>query len=345
MGMRGYTALHWARRLGLLSILFLSAHAAAVAFPIQAFAISYDKAWCCVISGTEVQTVDLLRLIRSQKWDIGVSNTPFYVPSKLLSISNNRRVLLGYLTQRHSKNDASLSLWDGRSGALLRSFSVTNAVQRVAALSPGGSLAVGAWEESNFSALYCWSANSGNLVWKFRLDALATNLVFNRRAPIIWDARFSPNGRSIAVGTSDGIYLIQAATGHIERRLLPLMPYSYMTSLAWSANGKMIAAAGVGKVNCWRVNKAAPEMSSTVDGVISGLDLFSERADAAVATDQNVGLLNLSTGRFRAINNVSSKRIAFMRHPDMVLVDAEGAIGVLSTEESGFKTTLNILIQ
>lgn len=146
--------------------------------------------------------------------------------------------LPGGRTLMTGSSDTTVRLWDAESGELLRTLLVPGkGVVAWHALSPDGrTVAVG----GNDPAVRLWDLETGKLL---RTLVGTTNYVYG--------VEFSPDGRTLAVGSLDGVRLWDVGTGALLREL---EPGGTVQSVAFSPDGATLAT-GVGEsqVVLWEV--------------------------------------------------------------------------------------------
>ncbi len=106
-----------------------------------------------------------------------------------------------------------------------------------AAFSPDGKLVVASGDKR----LAAWSVPGGKLAWAADLDGVRGRLL-----------QFSPDGRTLLVGTDGGaVYLVDTAGGRTLRTLGRLK--GWVSSGAFSPDGKLVVAVDYdGGLGCWR---------------------------------------------------------------------------------------------
>ena len=124
--------------------------------------------------------------------------------------------------------DGTARLWDAATGAELRRFDVGNQVFYVA-LSPDGRQMLA-------------SSPEGTRVWNAASGAKFFDLAG-------WRGNFSPDGHRIATLTNDGVRIVDAETGAV----LALYRGGSPLKLAWSPDGRRLAAAGADGALIWPV--------------------------------------------------------------------------------------------
>ena len=186
--------------------------------------------------------------------------------------------------------DATVRLWDVRSGMPLRVLKESPTYLVQTAWSPDGKTILAAGGESG--TLSRWNAPTGNYQTKFEfgkpVQGLAwapdshTAAVVVAKLPLhIWDAdtnkiqkklgsettdfrcaAFSPDGKTLAAGTSAQTILYDAASGAEKGKL-----DGHAQAVAWSSDGKLLATAmtSAGAIKVWDVAEA--KLLKTIPGV------------------------------------------------------------------------------
>jgi WD40 repeat protein len=149
-----------------------------------------------------------------------------------------------------SGKDFTARLWDVATGRELRQFKIAGGQDdpfkdTIAALSPDGKIVLTAYDLNRTVQL--WDAATGQQMYEFKGDA-----------GYIKSAAFSPDGRTIATGDSEGTALIrETLTGNISHRLTGHV--GGIKALAFSPDGRVLVTGGQdGTTNIWLTASGQP---------------------------------------------------------------------------------------
>jgi len=181
--------------------------------------------------------------------------------------------------------NATVSIWDWRSGALERALPADKSAALAVAFSPDGKVIFAACRDEGTAK--AWDRRTGALSHTF--SGLPAD-----RAGIIAVAA-SPGGRLIASGGRDGnVRLWDAASGTLLRTLAGDSP---VEALAFSADGALLAAGDrQGTINLWDSKSGTLRSSLTTAGPIAAVAFSPGGAYLAAAADR-VSLWDARTGR------------------------------------------------
>lgn len=188
-------------------------------------------------------------------------------------------------------SDNTLRLWDTRSGMLLHTIGIGTNIPVCVSFSPDGQ-SISAMDKSG--SCETWDTRSGNPVQRFGLSLL-TN-----------DAAFTADGKTIAVGGTDGtIRLFEASSGAAIRTFGK--PGSQVTAVAFSQDGQTLAGGyDNGSVALW--NTASGALIAALKGhtgmVVSATFSPDGKTLATGSDDKTVKLWDTATGRVLNTLNV-----------------------------------------
>lgn len=147
-------------------------------------------------------------------------------------------------------------------------------------------------------------------------------------------ARFSADGSLLATGSNDGRVVIWNPTGPIPKQPdLLIKPGSRLDILAFSPDGKLLAAGSRGEIRLWDIQtgrlQRSPLPHSKRDGgatPVWGLAFSSDSTRLAAGGQDVIRIWDLTTGRIRAFSGFS---------PDLVAFDGTGRTIILAEGTHG----------
>ena len=147
--------------------------------------------------------------------------------------------------------DQTLKVWDTSSDAVKHDLRNQPGVCQGISISP---------DEKTFAS----SSSAGRVrIWDLEAGQLKFDLKFPRGPARVWQIAYSPDGTMLAVGADRHLGIWNPTTGRLIKELTP-MPRSGVLSLAWSADGRYLAAGSGdvdnlqdGSIGIWTIEPAA----------------------------------------------------------------------------------------
>lgn len=192
-----------------------------------ALCVSADGRYLATGGGTNYHRPDdpILRI-----WDLGTAKEVQRIPQRdilnAMSFSPDGKYLL---TATIFNNPAKVHVWACASGKLIHSFVEEKPFEvRALRMSPDGTFLAAAASQPRL-----WELPSRREIWRVFFKGEESGL----------DLAFSPNGQTLAIGTTQGnVYLYEPATGRERAVIKTGVPY--VNSVAFSPCGLMLASAG-----------------------------------------------------------------------------------------------------
>ncbi len=215
--------------------------------------------------------------------------------------------------------------WHHQGHLEVAALNISNAVRSLS-FSPDGKLLAAS---GGNPAVWCWEVASGRLRW--RGGPGTDNVV----------SKFSPDGAALAVAQLDGaITLLDAKNGArlkgvppaSENKRSPLSP-----ELAWSSDGRLLAATGFRSVRVFRGNDLTLERSLPDNDVVRGL-AFSPNGERLAACDTagNIRILNATFNPVAQFHrNTCLNKILFTADGEKVIVSGNDSKAVVIEINSG----------
>jgi len=192
---------------------------------------------------------------------------------------DGRQILAGY-------EGYTMKLWDAASGRELRTFSWESSVRfRVSAVafSPDG------------KAVASGSANSVKLMDVASGQEIKT---FSGHNNIVWSVAFSPNGKQMLSGSSDGtVKLWDVASGQEIRTFSGLTGAAY--SVSFSPDGKAIASSSANSIRLWDLasGREIKTFSGHTDTILSASFSPNGKQILSGSSDCTVRVWDISGGK------------------------------------------------
>jgi len=174
------------------------------------------------------------------------------------------------------------------------------------AFSPDGRLLASGTPCGPLGCVQVWDANTGQLLRTIEEYSRGRQMIDHAgRAQVwdlpgdVWDVRFSPDGRTLAlVGTDGAIQLIDTSSGQLVRALYGRSRTS-LGPAAFGPDGHTLAASQDGAVLLWDVDSG--DLVQTLEGHtgrVSGI-VFDPTGNTLASSelDQTIRLWDVSTGR------------------------------------------------
>lgn len=208
---------------------------------------------------------------------------------RLIDFSPDGRILAGLRDRGH------IGLWDTATGKLLHNFAADGRLIHTIRFSPDGKfLAIG-------------DSNNGSFV----LDAATGKVLHRFQNGIVYCPTFSPDGKLLArevleskLTKPNEIQLCEVRTGKILRRWQSHSRFGqgsseWINDLAFSPDGKMLAAAGTDRITIW--NAATGEVGTRIEkkmGLVRNL-AFTSDGKTLLSGDSKIHVWDVVTGKER----------------------------------------------
>jgi WD40 repeat protein/serine/threonine protein kinase len=242
------------------------------------------------------RTARVLRGHEAGVWDVGFS------PDGRLLVS--------------ASDDTTVRFWDAATGAQQRALSGHRGGAFSASFSPDGQLVV----SSGFDGtVRLWATDGGRLVRAIRIGAAMSF------------ARFSPDGRLLAIASDQGIQLREAQTGV----KLWAEGQNLLQDVAFSPDGQLLAGPTADGVRLWRPADLLRDQPG-VDPLGQMIDVrFSPdgRLLGALHKDGRIGLVDLATERQQRVLTALANSVLLAFTPDGQHIASMSRDGTVQLQE------------
>ncbi|ETO34644.1 hypothetical protein RFI_02446 [Reticulomyxa filosa] len=233
--------------------------------------------------------------------------------SARLSPDGKRVVIVPY--------SAVIRIWDIATKVQSQTFSGHGDSVTAAEFSPDGCTIVSG---ANDKTIRFWDVKTGTEVMKWGMDHIQVmQNIYSKRSKldfkIVCDVKFSPNGKSIAVGLSDNTIelrdvqsgnIIQQLRGHVGR----------VWSVQFSSNGQMIVSASSDStIGVWSVNtgEILKQLKGHSGGVTCAIFSPDDRFIASCSHDTTIRIWDVQSGETVTILEGHSSYVTCIRYfPD-----------------------------
>ena len=209
-------------------------------------------------------------------------------------------------------NDATLKLWDARTGDVKQTLSASHAVQSLAFSPDGGILACGNAQ----SEFQLWDVKSGTLRKTIKIEANLPPPSPFSETNATRAVAFSPDGETLATGSEDDkVRLWNAQTSALQQTLTG--QGGDITSLSFSPDGKSLASGSVNKrVVFWDAQTGELKRTIESDAVVLAVAYSPDGKLLAVGGVGSFYLFDAVTGEKRFTFSTSSFVRSLSYSPD-----------------------------
>jgi eukaryotic-like serine/threonine-protein kinase len=173
-----------------------------------------------------------------------------------------------------------IRLWDTETGKLKQTLEGHSVITESVAFSPDGSLLASAGHVDGLVRL--WDVKSGKLKQEVKAHDAPMAVVF------------SPDGKMLATGGSDGILKLWDTAGGAPKHSLDYAPSASINSIAFSPDGRLVTCGGggpEGELKIWDARTGELKLDLKAGGVVNSVAFSPDGGALACATSEKAARL------------------------------------------------------